>query len=54
MSRGNGLDHTEKCRKFREQIQNLKMDLADSRAEVKTLTEQNEKLREKIKEQNED
>lgn len=26
MGRGHGLDHTEKCRKFRQQIENLKMD----------------------------
>lgn len=29
MSRGNGLAHTEKCRKFREKIQNLEMDLEE-------------------------
>ena len=29
MPRGNGLDHSEKCRKYRQQVENLKMDLEE-------------------------
>jgi len=28
-SRGHGLDHSEKCRKYRQQVENLKIDLEE-------------------------
>lgn len=49
MSRGNGLDHSEKCRKYRQQVENLKMDLEELQEKYDILEQRMERERQKNK-----